>query len=125
MLYSVLLIAQVIISVSLVTFILLQHGKGADAGAAFGSGASTTVFGSQGSTSFLSRTTAILATLFFLNSLAMAYLISSTTEAQSVVEQSVIQEQQAMEEESPAVDIPEQGPATGDMPVNAPADVPN
>jgi preprotein translocase subunit SecG len=120
MLYSVLLIFQVIISISLVTFILLQHGKGADAGAAFGSGASTTVFGSQGSTSFLSRTTAILATLFFLNSLAMAYLISSTTEAQSVVEQAIIQEQ-AMEEESPAADIPEQGPAAGD----APADVPN
>ena len=123
MLYSVLLIFQVIISISLVTFILLQHGKGADAGAAFGSGASSTVFGSQGSASFLSRTTAILATLFFLNSLAMAYLISNQTTTQSVVEQAIIQEE-AAKEEAPVVDIPVEPAAPSDVPVDAPADVP-
>ena len=123
MFYSVLLIFQVIISLSLVTFVLLQHGKGADAGAAFGSGASSTVFGSRGSASFLSRTTAILATLFFINSLAMAYLISSTTTTQSVVEQAVMQEEM-VQEEAPVSDIPSEGVVPGDVPVETPADVP-
>ena len=67
--YTILIIVQVLIAIGLVVLILLQHGKGADAGAAFGSGASSTVFGSQGSASFLTRITAVLATLFFLNSL--------------------------------------------------------
>ena len=67
-----LLVIHVLLSISLIALILLQQGKGADAGAAFGSGASGTVFGSKGSASFLSRTTAILATLFFAVSLALA-----------------------------------------------------
>ena len=71
---SILLVIHLLLSISLIVLILLQHGKGADAGAAFGSGASATVFGSRGSTSFLSRTTAILATLFFTVSLALAIL---------------------------------------------------
>jgi len=70
---TILTVFQVFLSLGLIGLILIQHGKGADAGAAFGSGASQTVFGSQGSGSFLSRTTAILATLFFLTSMAMAY----------------------------------------------------
>jgi len=73
---SILLVCQVVLSVSLITLILLQHGKGADAGAAFGGGASGSVFGSKGSGNFLSRTTAILATLFFLVSLSLAYVSS-------------------------------------------------
>jgi len=71
---SILLVIHLLLSISLIVLILLQHGKGADAGAAFGSGASATVFGSRGTTSFLSRTTAILATLFFTVSLALAIL---------------------------------------------------
>ena len=71
---SILLVVHLLLSISLIVLILLQHGKGADAGAAFGSGASATVFGSRGTTSFLSRTTAILATLFFTVSLALAIL---------------------------------------------------
>jgi preprotein translocase subunit SecG len=67
-----LLVIHVLLSMSLIALILLQQGKGADAGAAFGSGASGTVFGSKGSASFLSRATAILATLFFTVSLALA-----------------------------------------------------
>lgn len=67
-----LLLIHVLLSISLIALILLQQGKGADAGAAFGSGASGTVFGSKGSASFLSRATAILATLFFAVSLALA-----------------------------------------------------
>lgn len=73
-LHTILLVVQVLVSVSLIGLILIQHGKGADAGAAFGSGASTTVFGAQGSGNFLSRTTAILAFIFLTNSLGLAWL---------------------------------------------------
>ena len=74
---SILLIVQVLLSISLIALILLQHGKGADAGAAFGSGASATVFGSRGSGNFLSRATTIIAILFFLVCLSLAYLSSN------------------------------------------------
>ena len=70
--YVLLVIIQIIVAVSLVTLVLLQHGKGADAGAAFGSGASATVFGAKGSANFLSRTTGILAVVFFGNSLLLS-----------------------------------------------------
>lgn len=73
--YTILVIVEVLVAVGLVGLILLQHGKGADAGAAFGSGASGTVFGSRGSANFLSRATAALATVFFATSLALAYLV--------------------------------------------------
>jgi preprotein translocase subunit SecG len=86
MLYSVLIIIDVLLAIAIIAFILLQQGKGANAGAAFGSGASATVFGSRGSASFLSRTTAILATLFFVNSLGLAHLAKHRPVAHSVVE---------------------------------------
>jgi preprotein translocase subunit SecG len=70
---TILTILQVILSLGLIGLVLIQHGRGADAGAAFGSGASATVFGARGSGSFLSRATGILATLFFLTSMALAY----------------------------------------------------
>ena len=73
---SILLVIQVLLSISLIVLILLQHGKGADAGAAFGSGASATVFGARGSGNFLSRTTTIVAILFFIVCLALAYISS-------------------------------------------------
>ena len=84
--YTALVIIQVLISVVLVGLILIQHGKGADAGAAFGSGASGTVFGARGSANFLSRTTAWLATGFFLVSLALAYLVHADRPVDSVVD---------------------------------------
>ncbi len=70
---TILLLVHVFAAVSMVGLILIQQGKGADAGAAFGSGASATVFGSQGSASFMTRLTAGLATIFFITSLALAY----------------------------------------------------
>jgi len=70
---TILTIVQVFLSIALIALVLIQHGRGADAGAAFGSGASATVFGSRGSSSFLSRATGILAALFFLTSMALAY----------------------------------------------------
>ena len=72
--YTLLFILQVIVAVVLIGFVLIQHGKGADAGAAFGSGSSSTVFGSQGSSSFLAKATTFLAIIFLANSLLLAYL---------------------------------------------------
>src|SRR5688500_16736581 len=73
---QLLLIFHVLIALSLIALVMLQRGKGADAGAAFGSGAANTMFGSQGSTPFLVKFTAILAALFFATSLGLGYLVS-------------------------------------------------
>ncbi len=89
---SILLIAQVLLSISLIGLILIQHGKGADAGAAFGSGASATVFGARGSGNFLSRATTAVAILFFCVCLALAY-VSSNREAPDGVAGSVVTEE--------------------------------
>jgi preprotein translocase subunit SecG len=71
---TVLLTLHVLVAISIIFLVLLQHGKGADMGAAFGSGSSGSLFGASGSANFLSRTTAALATVFFLTSLGLAYL---------------------------------------------------
>ena len=90
--FQVVLIIHVILALGLVSIILLQHGKGADAGAAAlgggggGGGASSSLFGSQGSASFLSRTSAILAMLFFISSLTLAYFAGRTDRVESVTE---------------------------------------
>lgn len=68
------LVVHVLAALGVIGLVLLQHGKGADVGAAFGSGASGSLFGATGSANFLSRTTAILAAVFFLSSLGLAYL---------------------------------------------------
>ena len=73
-LQALLLVVQVICAIALIGFILIQHGKGADAGAAFGSGASTTVFGASGSGNFLTKTTTALAFVFLVNSLVLAWM---------------------------------------------------
>ena len=71
---------------AIIGLVLLQRGKGADAGAGFGAGASGTVFGARGSASFLSRTTAVLATLFFLSSLGLSYMFSKQKAPTSVMD---------------------------------------
>ena len=71
---NVLIVAHVITALAIIGLVLLQHGKGADMGSGFGGGASSSLFGATGSANFLSRTTAVLATLFFLLSLALAYV---------------------------------------------------
>lgn len=76
---------HILIALTLIGLILLQHGKGADVGAAFGSGASSTIFGARGSASFLSRATAILAFLFFSNCFFLGYL-ASTAQQKSLME---------------------------------------
>jgi len=74
-------IVHVLVAVAVVGLVLLQHGKGADMGAAFGSGSSGSLFGATGSANFLSRTTAVLATLFFLTSLGLTYLSTQGAQA--------------------------------------------
>lgn len=73
MLETVVVVIHLLMALGLVVLVLLQQGKGADAGASFGAGASATVFGSQGSATFLSRFTAILAAVFFITSLGLAF----------------------------------------------------
>ncbi|WP_428241558.1 preprotein translocase subunit SecG [Gynuella sp.] len=108
---AILLVVQVLLSVSLIALILLQHGKGADAGAAFGSGASATVFGAKGSGNFLTKSTAILATLFFLTCLALAYMSSHREGPASLVDSIV--ETQAVEQSAPVM---KQTETTTDLP---------
>ncbi len=71
---NVLIVLHVLVALAIIGLVLLQHGKGADMGSGFGGGASGSLFGATGSANFLSRTTAVLATLFFLLSLALAYV---------------------------------------------------
>ena len=85
-LHTMLLISHVLISAGIIALVLLQRGKGADAGAAFGSGSSGTVFGAKGAANFLSRSTAVLATLFFVTSLSLAYLGSQRQESTSLMD---------------------------------------
>ena len=96
------LIGHTLIALGIIALVLLQRGKGADAGAAFGAGASGTVFGSRGSGSFFSRATAVLATAFFATSLTLAYLSSQRVTS----DESLIDPSQAIEEpieETPAI----------------------
>ena len=88
--HSMVLIAHVLISASIIGLVLLQRGKGADAGAAFGSGASGTVFGARGSANFLSRTTGILAAAFFLTSLSLAFLGSRQQSIESLMDETAV-----------------------------------
>ncbi len=91
MLQTLVLLAHLIVASILIVLVLLQRGKGADAGTGFGAGASGTVVGSRGSASFFSRSTAVLATLFFATSLALAYFATNTPTSQSLLEGSVLE----------------------------------
>ena len=91
MLETGLLIIHLLVAAAICGFVLLQHGKGADMGAAFGSGASGSLFGASGSANFLSRATAVLATLFFVCTLLLAYfgnLRAPASDSGSVLERS-------------------------------------
>ena len=107
------LITHTLIALLIIVLVLLQRGKGADAGAAFGAGASGTVFGARGSASFFSRATAVCATLFFVSSLALAYLSSQATSAPtSLLEdappvEAPAEEVPPLSEDTPVSDLPE------------------
>ncbi len=106
-LHSAVVIAHLLFAAAIVALVLLQRGKGADAGAGFGAGASGTVFGARGSASFLSRTTATLAVLFLVTSLPVAYLGGRPGEApKSVIDR---------------VNLPDSAPALPSATPTAPA----
>ena len=98
------LIIHTLIALSIIGLVLLQRGKGADAGAAFGAGASGTLFGARGSSSFFSRATAVLAAAFFATSLTLAYLSSQRTSGpESLLENApAVETEQALPAAPPA-----------------------
>ena len=107
MLETVVIVVHLLGALGVVALVLLQQGKGADAGASFGSGASGTVFGSQGSTTFLSRVTAILATAFFITSLGLGYFAKEKSD----------QLTQVGLPDPAALEVQESKPVTEDVPV--------
>lgn len=118
---TILVVLHLFLAIGIVTLVLLQHGKGADAGAAFGSGASATVFGAQGSASFLSRTTGIMATLFFLTSMTLAYYANRAGQPEGLMDNVVAPvEAPAVPEKTSAIPV---APVVIDTPA-APAGLP-
>lgn len=120
---SIILIVHILLALGIIGFVMLQQGKGADAGASFGGGASQTVFGSSGSGNFLSRTTAILATVFFITSLALAVYASQKAKSvtdlgipsEEVIEK-LEQDTPVVEEYAPSSDAPELDASVSDEP---------
>lgn len=115
--FSVLVVLQVIIAVALIGLVLLQQGKGADMGAAFGAGASGTVFGSRGSANFLSRTTAGLAAAFFITSLTLAYLANTQVSGGDSITDSMGDRQPTVVEETV---LPEESEDSAPAPIEVP-----
>lgn len=89
--FSIALVVHLLAALGIIGLVLLQHGKGADMGAAFGSGASGSLFGATGSANFLSRTTAVLAAVFFVTSLTLAYIASKQPKTLGGVMQNVVE----------------------------------
>ena len=98
---TLILIVDVIVALCIIGLVLLQHGKGADVGAAFGSGSSGSLFGATGSANFLSRTTAVLAVIFFITTFALAYLVTNKPRTGGGV-MDTVKEQRELERQSPA-----------------------
>ena len=122
MIETVIVVVHLLVAIGLVGLILIQQGKGAEAGASFGSGASGTVFGSQGAATFLSRLTAVLATVFFLTSLGLAFYAShKASEVRDAgLPMPAVQSAPAMpvSEDVPVVEeLAPQAPAADDVPV--------
>ncbi|HKW37389.1 MAG TPA: preprotein translocase subunit SecG [Burkholderiales bacterium] len=108
--FTVILVVDVIVALCIIGLVLLQHGKGADVGAAFGSGASGSLFGASGSANFLSRTTAVLAVVFFLTTFVLAYLVTHKPRAAGGVMDTVKEQPKVPEAPAPAP-APDQGKA--------------
>jgi preprotein translocase subunit SecG len=100
---SLLLVVHLLTAAAVCGFVLLQHGKGADMGAAFGSGSSGSLFGAAGSANFLSRTTAVLAAVFFATSLGLTWLAASHTSSKAGVDQGVMSKVPPKQGDVPAV----------------------
>nr|MBL8411936.1 preprotein translocase subunit SecG [Dechloromonas sp.] len=105
-LFSVVLTVHILVALAIIGLVLMQHGKGADMGAAFGSGASGSLFGASGSANFLSRTTGILAAVFFVTSLTLAYVASSKPKTTGSVMQETVQSQTVSTPAAAGVEAP-------------------
>ena len=116
---AILTIVHVLAALAIVGFVLIQHGRGADAGAAFGAGSAGSIFGARGPASFLTRATAALAMVFFLTSLSLAYLSGQRIERRSITERVVPTESLG----TPA-DVPDGGGSGARQDPRAPGDVP-
>jgi preprotein translocase subunit SecG len=92
-LFSTVLVIHILAAIGVIGLVLVQHGKGADMGAAFGSGASGSLFGATGSANFLSRTTAVLAAVFFVTSLSLAFIASNKPKTTGSVMQDAVKSQ--------------------------------
>jgi preprotein translocase subunit SecG len=108
--FTLILVLDVVVALCIIGLVLLQHGKGADVGAAFGSGASGSLFGASGSANFLSRTTAVLAAVFFLTTFALAYIVTHKPRAPTGVMDTVKEQPKASGAPAPAA-APEGGKA--------------
>jgi len=115
---SIALVVHVALAIGVIGLVLIQHGKGADAGAAFGSGASSTVFGARGAASFMTRMTTLLAFLFFMTSLVLFYMAAHRDRGDSsVLDGLPVPVQEAPENTGvPAVDAPATGTDNGAIP---------
>jgi len=116
---TLIIVLHVLGAIGIVLFVLLQQGKGAETGASFGGGAAGTVFGSQGSTTFFSRVTAILATAFFLTSLGLAYVAkqkSQVWEQMGLPDPAVLESTQTVEEDVPVLQEERSSGAEEDVP---------
>ena len=116
---NVLLSVHVIVALAVIGLVLLQHGKGADMGSGFGGGSSGSLFGASGSANFLSRATAVLATVFFLTSLGLAYLATHKPKAGGGVMDAVKTEQPAATKKAAE---PGKDAAVKDVPKEVPKD---
>jgi preprotein translocase subunit SecG len=126
---TLILTVHVLVALAIIFLVLLQHGKGADMGAAFGSGSSGSLFGATGSANFLSRTTAALAVVFFLTSLGLAYVATHKPKTGASVMQGTTTLPAPAAAPAPAGDVPKpaDAPAAASAPageVPKPADVP-
>jgi len=123
----ILLVVHVLLALGIITLVLLQRGAGANAGAVLGGGGAGSVFGASGSSNFLSKTTAILATAFFINSLVLAYMASHREEPATVIDEieqaqqvEITAPQPVMQEFDQAIDetvpLPFNEPVESDVP---------
>ncbi|HRE12676.1 MAG TPA: preprotein translocase subunit SecG [Usitatibacteraceae bacterium] len=103
---TLVIVFHLVAAVAIVVLVLLQHGKGADMGAAFGSGSAGSLFGSSGAANFLSRSTGILAAVFFVTSLALTYFSASTTKTGGVTQSLESKSKPATQPAAPAPSAP-------------------
>jgi preprotein translocase subunit SecG len=126
MLHLILTIVQVFSALAIIALVLLQRGKGAEAGAGFGAGASGTVFGARGATTALSRATAIFAAVFMINSLALAYLGTESIKSGAPAQNSILDEAAVKKPvPAPGSNAPVVVPAPAPAPASAPAPAPS